>query len=1079
MSPKLIKVLLVEEDDPGDAPWIKTLLAKAGNSLCRFELHHFTSISEALQHVNTEASDAILLDLGLPDNLGTSALQRVLDAVPRVPVVVLTASPDEEFGAAVVQQGAQDYLTKSKLNQDGLVRSLCYAVERHQTKSALQESEERLRLAIDAAFRVSFEWDIRRNEVRRFMSLDPALPPTAKQEPSSFEAVCEVVHPEDRELFTANVRAALDRADGRYENEYRVVHPDGQVAWLSERGVVERDTQGRPARLIGLAQDITERKRAEEASKTAHREAVHEKKRLEAVMESLPVGVAILDDRGGNIRSNRMFEQVWGAPRPLTREVNDYAAYKAWWVDTGTPVKPEDWASACVVKKGEAVIGQYLEIERFDGQHRFVLNSAAPILDADGKVNECAVAILDITELQEAKEALRASEEKYRKLVEHASSIILRVDPQGRITYMNEYGERFFGYSKEEILGRHIVGTLVPPKGESGRDLEAMVRDIIASPDRYVTNDHEMITRSGARVWVRWTNQAVLDEAGRVVEIMSIGLDSTGHKRAEEALEESERRYRTLVELSPEAVAVHQDGRYVFVNQAGARLFGATNPEEILGKRVLDLVPPDYRDLVLNRIKKARRGEQTELREIKICRLDGTAVDVEATGRYISYQGKPAVLILMRDITERKRAEDTLRRSKERLDLLAETASQLLASVSPQRVVDSICPGVMAFLECDVFFNFLVDEREGCLHLNACAGIPAEEAQRIEWLDYGAAVCGCVAREACRIVSEDILQTDDLRTALVKSYGIQAYACHPLMVGGRVLGTLSFGTRTRSSFTAEELDLMKAVADQVAIAMDRKLAEEALRQLNEELEQRIRERTAELERSNAAIKKSEEDLRYLTAQIIAAQEQERKRIARELHEGLAQSMTTLKLYLRTLQRHLPPGEKSIKADFDTTQNLLREMVDDVRRISQGLSPVLLEDLGLAAACEYLLAELGKLENVTINTDIDGIKHLFAPQTEINVFRVFQESLHNIARHAQATQVSVAIKRYNGRVDFCIRDNGVGFDLQQITGKKSAKKGLGLAAMEERLRMSGSQLHIDSHPGRGTAISFSIRIIEAK
>jgi PAS domain S-box-containing protein len=194
----------------------------------------------------------------------------------------------------------------------------------------------------------------------------------------------------------------------------------------------------------------------------------------------------------------------------------------------------------------------------------------------------------------------------------------------------------------------------------------------------------------------------------------------------------------------------------------------------------------------------------------------------------------------------RLRAEEALRQSYQRLDLLAETASRLLASVSPQQVVDVICQRVMEVLHCDAFLNFLVDEKEGRLRLNACAGIPEEEARRIEWLDYGVAVCGCAAQEGRRIVTEDILNTPDPRTDLVKSYGIQAYACHPLLVEGRVLGTLSFGTRSRTSFTVDELSLMKAVADQVAIAMDRKLAEEALRRLNEELEQRVEERTKDL-----------------------------------------------------------------------------------------------------------------------------------------------------------------------------------------------------------------------------------------
>ena len=198
MPPKLIKVLLVQKDSQSDALWIKELLANAGKSPYWLELHHFTPLSEALRHLDTETSDAILLNLELPDNQGMAILKRIMDVSPRVPVVVLTALADEGFGAAAVQQGAQDYLVKSQLNPDLLARSLHYAVERHQTRMALRESEERLRLAIDAAFQVSFEWDILRNEVRRFVSLDPALPPTAKQGPSTFEAVREVVHPEDR-----------------------------------------------------------------------------------------------------------------------------------------------------------------------------------------------------------------------------------------------------------------------------------------------------------------------------------------------------------------------------------------------------------------------------------------------------------------------------------------------------------------------------------------------------------------------------------------------------------------------------------------------------------------------------------------------------------------------------------------------------------------------------------------------------------------------------------------------------------------------------------------------------------------
>ena len=191
-------------------------------------------------------------------------------------------------------------------------------------------------------------------------------------------------------------------------------------------------------------------------------------------------------------------------------------------------------------------------------------------------------------------------------------------------------------------------------------------------------------------------------------------------------------------------------------------------------------------------------------------------------------------------------SERRYRRGNERLSILSDSAAQMLRSENPQQAVESLCRRVMEFLDCQAFFNFLVDEEAGKLRLNACAGIPPEDARRIEWLDYGAAVCGCAARDACRIVAEDIAHTPDPRTELVKSYGIQAYACHPLKVRERVLGTLSFGARTRTKFSEEDLSLMSAVADHVAIAMDRVRASEALRKANTELEDRVARRTEEL-----------------------------------------------------------------------------------------------------------------------------------------------------------------------------------------------------------------------------------------
>ncbi len=154
-------------------------------------------------------------------------------------------------------------------NQIGAAHIIRNVTERVRMEQALQESEKRLRLALDAAYLILFEWDIQRNEVRRFVSREPALAPTPYDNSVTFEDVVKVVHPDDQERFRTNVHTALEHVDGEYECEYRLVRPDGDAVWLYERGRVERDMKGRPWRLIGLSQDVTERKRADKALEEA------------------------------------------------------------------------------------------------------------------------------------------------------------------------------------------------------------------------------------------------------------------------------------------------------------------------------------------------------------------------------------------------------------------------------------------------------------------------------------------------------------------------------------------------------------------------------------------------------------------------------------------------------------------------------------------------------------------------------------------------------------------------------------------------------------------------------------------
>jgi two-component system sensor histidine kinase UhpB len=227
-------------------------------------------------------------------------------------------------------------------------------------------------------------------------------------------------------------------------------------------------------------------------------------------------------------------------------------------------------------------------------------------------------------------------------------------------------------------------------------------------------------------------------------------------------------------------------------------------------------------------------------------------------------------------------------------------------------------------------------------------------------------------------------------------------------------------------------------------------------------------------RAEGDLRESEQKLRLLTTQILNAQEDERKRISRELHDELGQSLTVLKLGLRGVNRYLsePP---EIKEELDNIALYLDETIEKVRRLSRALSPAILEDLGLVPALKYLMDEFSP--HYTINHDfaIEDLDHLFPKEAQIIIFRIFQESLTNIAKHAQASKVHLAIRQADGEVLFEVEDDGQGFEVGMILNRSSMNKGLGVAALYERAKMLGGSLQIQSRKGWGTRITCAVPV----
>jgi signal transduction histidine kinase len=241
---------------------------------------------------------------------------------------------------------------------------------------------------------------------------------------------------------------------------------------------------------------------------------------------------------------------------------------------------------------------------------------------------------------------------------------------------------------------------------------------------------------------------------------------------------------------------------------------------------------------------------------------------------------------------------------------------------------------------------------------------------------------------------------------------------------------------------------------------------------------RLSVEASEREMAEAALKASETQLRMLSARLMSAQETERRNIARELHDELGHSLTIMKLRLKSVERKLQ-AHADIRDNCDDIIKFIDQTIESVRRLSRDLSPAILEDLGLTAAIHWLMDNFSRNFDGDMELDIEDIDHLFTENSQIMIYRVLQEAVTNIGKHAQAGKVSVVIKKTDARVSFVIQDNGKGFGSPLSLMRDPAGKGLGLAIMEERVRMLNGSLDVQSQEGIGTRIAFSIPLQEVK
>lgn len=327
--------------------------------------------------------------------------------------------------------------------------------------------------------------------------------------------------PKDRERIVT----ALNK-DGYLHNQLiRIKKADKNKLWvLISSEIVHLEEE--PVVLTGIY-DISQRVEMEQALE-------RERNFVTAVLDTAGALVVVVDRKGRIVRFNRYCEEITGY---TLFEVEGHPFWESF-------ILPEETESVKAVFS-DLLAGQFpSQHENYwltkSGERRLIDWSNTALMDESGQVEYVVAIGIDVTEHREMEIALFESEQNYRELVEYAHSIILRWDRHGRVLFINEFAQDFFGYSEKEIVGKHVLGTIVPETDSSGRDLRAMISDIENNPEKYISNENENMKRNGERVWISWSNQPIYDGKDKLKEILSIGKDETERKKAQKALQDTQ-----------------------------------------------------------------------------------------------------------------------------------------------------------------------------------------------------------------------------------------------------------------------------------------------------------------------------------------------------------------------------------------------------------------------------------------------------------------------------------------------------------------------------------------------------------
>ena len=667
-----------------------------------------------------------------------------------------------------------------------------------------------------------------------------------------------------------------------------------------------------------------------------------------------------------------------------------------------------------------------IRLRSTDGSIKTVLLDA-DVFWRDGQFIHSRCFVRNITTRKNMEEALRRSEQRFRQLAESIQSVFWLWAPgEKEFLYVSPAYEKIWGRSCESLTRRPaaFIETVHP------EDRPAVQRKIAAQDAGEETlSEYRIVRPDGTLRWVRDRAFPLQDERGRVYRIAGISEDITERKEAQLAVQEKEIKFRAIFENSFDAIGVSRDGLLVMVNPALVRLYGCDSADELIGTPVAELVVKDERERVRAYAVQRQRGEAAPSNYLtRGRRRDGTELEIEVDVSTFELKGSPHILFMLRDVTARRRAEDSLRKSESSLRLA-------------QRI------GRIGSWEADL------------------------EQETLEWSEETYRIFGCVpekfAPTECGFF--ELVHPDDRLT-------VRRVADHALShskyysVDYRILcpdGTerhLVQQARIVRNDDGRPVQMIGTVQD----ITERKRAEESLRELNEQLETRVQERTRQLEQANQELESFSYSVSHDLQAPVRAINGFVQILREDHHDRMDAEMVRLCGVIASNSRRMGEMIEDLLSFSKLDAHDFRSVPTDMKSLA-----ALVANEQVAVANSAALVRIGELPPASVDESL---------------FRqVFSNLISNALKYSRsnsAPEIEVGARTEGGDVVYFVRDNGVGFDMR-YAGKlfkvfqrlhqteQFEGTGVGLAIVQRVVQRHGGRVWAESAPGRGATFHFAL------